>query len=62
MENMDLKINGDILTITVDLSKTIGKSNSGKSVNIATTSGNKKVPGRENLFIGLNIYEPIKEG
>lgn len=55
MKNIELKVEGSILTITVDLSKDFGKSSSGKSVIIASSEGNVSVPGREEK-IGLNIY------
>ncbi len=55
MKNVELKTDGDILTITVDLSKDFGPSKSGKTIIVASTQGNKKVPGREER-IGLNIY------
>lgn len=57
MTNAQLAMNGDILTITVDMSKTHGASKSGKSIIIATSGGNKSVPGTE-AKIGLNIYVP----
>ena len=56
MKNVDLKVTGDKLVITVDLSKSFGLSASGKSTTIATTAGNVSVPGREEVKIGLNIY------
>jgi len=56
MKNVDLKVEGTILTITVDLSKEFGPSSSGKTTIIATTEGNVSVPGREEK-IGLNIYK-----
>jgi hypothetical protein len=56
MKNMEMTINGDILTIKVDLSKTFGKSSSGKSTIIASTEGNVSVPGRDEVKIGLNVY------
>lgn len=56
MKNMEMTINGDILTITLDLSKTFGKSSSGKSTIIASTEGNVSVPGRDEVKIGLNVY------
>ena len=56
MKNVDLKVTGDKLLITVDLSKSFGLSSSGKSTTIATTAGNVSVPGREEVKIGLNIY------
>lgn len=57
MTNANLKISGDTLTITVDLSQTHGVSKSGKSTIIATSGGNKTVPGTD-AKIGLNIYIP----
>ena len=56
MKNIEMSVNGDILTIKVDLSKTFGKSSSGKSTIIASTEGNVSVPGKEEVKIGLNIY------
>lgn len=56
MKNIDMKVQGDKLIITVDLSKSFGLSASGKSVTIATTAGNIAVPGREEVKVGVNIY------
>ena len=56
MKNVDMKVQGDKLIITVDLSKSFGLSTSGKSVTIATTAGNVSVPGREEVKVGVNIY------
>ena len=56
MKNVDMKVQGDKLIITVDLSKSFGLSASGKSVTIATTAGNIAVPGREEVKVGVNIY------
>jgi hypothetical protein len=58
MTNAELEVNGDILTITVDMSKSGGISKSGKSNIIATSGGNKPVPGHADAKIGLNIYTP----
>jgi hypothetical protein len=52
-----MKLSGNMLTITVDISKEFGLSSSGKSVIIATTEGNVSVPQREDIKIGLNIYK-----
>jgi hypothetical protein len=57
MKNVEMKVEGDILTIRVDLSKEYGLSSSGKSVIIASTEGNQSVEGREEVKIGLNIYK-----
>ncbi|MDD3933888.1 hypothetical protein [Methanoculleus sp. UBA303] len=56
MKNIDMAIEGNILTIRVDLGKDFGESKSGKSITIASTEGNIAVPGHEEIKIGLNIY------
>jgi hypothetical protein len=56
MKNMEMTVQGDVLTIKVDLSKTFGRSSSGKSTIIASSEGNVSVPGREEIKIGLNVY------
>ena len=57
MKNVDLTLEGNILTIKVDISKEFGPSTSGKTTIIASTEGNKAVPGKEDVKIGLNIYK-----
>jgi len=56
MKNVELTVDGTILTIRVDLSKDFGPSSSGKTTIIASTEGNVSIPGREEK-IGLNIYK-----
>ena len=56
MKNVELKVEGTTLTISVDLSKEFGPSSSGKTTIIASTEGNVSIPGREEK-IGLNIYK-----
>lgn len=53
-----MKVEGPLLTITVDLTKRLGRSASGKTVGIATTRGNVTIPGLDdpNIKVGLNIY------
>ena len=58
MENIEMTIEGKILTIKVDLTQELGKSGSGKSMVIASTRGNAKVPGTE-ASIGLNVYRKL---
>ena len=55
MKNVELSVQGNILTITVDLSKEFGPSSSGKTVIIASTEGNLRLPEREEV-VGLNVY------
>jgi len=57
MKNVDMKLSGNILTITVDISKEYGLSTSKKSMIIASTEGNVSVPEKEDVKIGLNIYK-----
>ena len=56
MKNCEMKLDGNILTITVDISKEFGKSASGKSIIIGSTEGNVSIPENEEIKIGLNIY------
>jgi len=56
MKNCEMKLNGNILTITVDISKEFGKSASGKSITISSTEGNVSIPENDDIKIGLNIY------
>lgn len=55
MKNVEIEVSGDILRLTADLTKNFGPSKSGKTTIIASTEGNKTVPGRDEK-IGLNIY------
>jgi len=62
MRNVELKRNGNLLTITVDLSVQGEASKSGKTIVLASTEGNKKlVPepsdGDQEIFLGLNVYK-----
>lgn len=60
MKNVQLTLDGKDLVIRVDLSQNGEISKSGKSIVIASTEGNKSVPGKEEVKIGLNIYRPNK--
>ncbi len=55
MKNVELNVEGSILTIKVDLTKEFGPSASGKTIIIASTQGNVPVPEREER-VGLNVY------
>lgn len=45
-----------IMTIKIDLNKRLGRSASGKSTIVSTTSGNKTIEGSDGVVIGLNAY------
>jgi hypothetical protein len=55
MENIKVAVKGKILTLTIDLSKRLRESGSGKNTIIATTKGNTRIEGTE-VVMGLNIY------
>ena len=59
MKNCEMKLTGNILMITVDISKDFGKSSSGKSIIIASTEGNVSIPEKDDIKIGLNIYKKV---
>jgi hypothetical protein len=54
-KNVEMAVDGNILTLKVDLSREFGPSASGKTTIIATTEGNISVPDREEK-VGLNVY------
>lgn len=56
-DNMKVSVKGDKMTITIDLSKDYGDSKTGKTVQIASTHGNKAVPEHEGMKFGLNVYK-----
>jgi hypothetical protein len=56
MKNVVMKVEGNILTLKIDLSKEFGPSASGKTTIIASTEGNISVPDRDEK-VGLNVYK-----
>ncbi|MBF0488475.1 MAG: hypothetical protein HQK96_18830 [Nitrospirae bacterium] len=57
MKNVEMALEGNILTIKVDISKEFGLSSSGKTIIIASTEGNQSVTGAETIKVGLNVYK-----
>lgn len=57
--NVQATIEGDVLTLRIDLSRSIGQSKSGKSGLIASTNGNALLPG--GARIGVNVYRRLAE-
>jgi len=55
MKNVQMTVEGNVLTIRVDLSKDFGPSSSGKTIIIASTEGNVAISDREEK-VGLNVY------
>lgn len=58
MQNIKIEVKGDNVIITVDKTKEIGISKSGKNKMVATTGGNVPVEGTD-LKFGLNMYKPV---
>lgn len=58
-ENCEMTVKDGILTITVKLDTDFGLSKSQKSRVIATTRGNARVPGADDVMIGLNVYKKV---
>ena len=56
MNNIELKVDKNKLTITIDLTKEFGRSKSGKTIVVASTLGNKSIPGT-NIHLGVNAYK-----
>ena len=55
MKNVEMKVDGNTLTIKVDLTKEFGPSSSGKTIIIASTEGNVSLADRDEK-VGLNVY------
>jgi hypothetical protein len=52
-----MTVDGDVLTIKVQLKDVAMRASaSGKTMLIATTSGNQPCPGRPAVKVGVNIY------
>ena len=63
MRNVEMKVEGSILTIRVDLTKRQGPSKSGKTVIIGSTDGIAKVDGAgAPLMVGLNVFTDRQPG
>lgn len=52
--NVKASVDGDKLTLEIDLSEKPEPSASGKTMIVATTQGNKKIG---DMHIGLNVYK-----
>lgn len=57
MKNIEITVEGNNLVIKIDLTKSFGRSSSGKSEIIASTEGNVGIEGKPKMFIGLNVYK-----
>lgn len=53
---INVEVKGNIVTLSFDVTERHGMSSSGKTEIVASTSGNVRIPGHENVFLGLNAY------
>jgi hypothetical protein len=58
MKNVEIKKEGNKLTVTIDLSKNFGPSGSGKSIIIGSTEGNAEIEkgAGGGVYLGVNCY------
>lgn len=56
MQNVETRVEGNKLIVTIDLNKRYGASDSGKTIRVASTEGNVTIDGAPDLKIGLNVY------
>jgi hypothetical protein len=57
-QNIELSVEGDILTLVVDLSEVEPAIRTGKKTHrVASSLGNVEVPGREGIRFGLNVFQ-----
>lgn len=60
MKNVKTSVDGDILTITVDLSQEVGPSSSGKTIIIGSSMGNKPIDRKHpDVRVGVNVYKKV---
>ncbi|MFX1449946.1 MAG: hypothetical protein ACFFCM_03820 [Promethearchaeota archaeon] len=56
MQNVDLKLDKNIVTLTIDMREDFGSSASGKSSIVASSRGNKQIEDTS-VYLGLNVYK-----
>jgi len=59
-QNIEQKLDGNIETLTVDITVDLGTSASGKSTIVASSRGNKQIEGTE-VYVNLNVYKSKKK-
>jgi len=62
MKNVEMKLEGHILTIKVDVTKEFGPSASGKTIIIASTEGNISIPDKDDLKNRVKCLEKETRG
>jgi hypothetical protein len=59
-KNVEMELEGDILTIRIDLTQEHGLSSTGKSVTVASTGGNLPL-GIDGIKLGINAFKPLPD-
>jgi hypothetical protein len=62
MQNVKMEVQNDVLIIAVDMKAARTPSKSGETMVIASTKGNAKLPGLEQVRVGLNVFEYKPKG
>ena len=52
-KNIEATVDGDVLTLVIDLSQSLGPSRSGKTTLIASMNGNSALG---DVRVGINVY------
>lgn len=60
-KNVDMKVDGDKLTIAIDLSVAGEPSSTGKTRLLAKTGGPIPVPGHDGISININVHRSRKK-
>lgn len=55
-KNIEAHLEDTTLVLRIDLAQRLGRSQSGKTVIIATTGGNQSLPEHPAIKLGLNLY------
>lgn len=58
-KNINATVAGDTLTITINLAQNFGASKTGKSIIIASSEGNRAVPGHDEIKFGINVFRGL---
>jgi len=60
MKNIKMTVKDGKLHVEIDLKEKGVPSSSGKSYVIASTNGNQRIDGTDDIHIGVNVYKPVK--
>ena len=62
MQNVEMTREDRFLVIRIDLSRDFGPSASGKTIIIASSRGNARIPGEDEAYIGINCFRRVRAG